>query len=375
MHTNPDLSDELRFSRGYDSASPQSAPSGDYSQHFCWCRCSRRSLVSPSRRVFQRVTGPLLTIISRLGDNLSQWDKYRVSISQMLAFASIFQIPMVGSDVCGFGGNTTEELCARWATLGAFNPFYRNHNELGSISQEFYRWPTVADAARKAIDIRYRLLDYLYTAFHQQTQTGEPFLQPLFYVYPSDANTFANEAQFFYGDSLLISPVQDVGQTSVDAYFPNDVFYDWHTGAAVHGQGATVHLDNIGVTEIPIHIRGGSVIPLRAKSAMTTTELRRRPFEILVAPNLSGYASGSLYLDDGESLNTVSSEIEFEYNRGHLTIRGQFGYQANVVIESVTVLGQNRPWKQKRGMEYNTARHSITKKVNIELTGPVEIDV
>lgn len=293
----------------------------------------------------------------------------------MLAFASIFQIPMVGSDVCGFGGNTTEELCARWAALGAFNPFYRNHNELGSIPQEFYRWPTVADAARKTIDIRYRLLDYLYTAFYRQTQTGEPFLQPLFYVYPSDANTFANQAQFFYGDSLLISPVQDIGQTTVDAYFPKDIFYDWHTGAVVRGHGATIRLDNISLTEIPIHIRGGSVIPLRAKSAMTTAELRRRGFEILVAPDKKGYASGSLYLDDGESLNTASSQIEFEYSKGRLSIRGQFGYQANVVIEAVTVLGQSQPWKMKRGVEFDAARQSITKTVNVDLSGPAEIDI
>ncbi|KAL4809285.1 glycosyl hydrolases family 31-domain-containing protein [Aspergillus unguis] len=307
-----------------------------------------------------------------LGDNLSTWEQYRISIAEILAFASFFQVPMVGADVCGFGSNTTEELCSRWASLGAFYTFYRNHNELGNIPQEYYLWESVTESAKKAIDIRYRLIDYIYTAFHRQSQTGEPVLQPLFYLYPEDKNTFATDLQFFYGDALLISPVTQEGSTSVTAYFPKDVFYDWYTGAALHGQGASITLSNIDITHIPIHVRGGSIIPARASGAMTTTELRTKPFQLIVAPGVDGTATGDLYLDDGDSLEqTETANIQFEYRDGYLSIKGQFERDAPVDVESVVLLGQAQNQTSTASRSYGEQKKII--HTGLKLTGPTRV--
>lgn len=48
--------------------------------------------------------------------------------------SGVFGIPFSGSDICGFGGNTFNELCARWYVVGSYQPFSRNHNGWDSIA-------------------------------------------------------------------------------------------------------------------------------------------------------------------------------------------------------------------------------------------------
>ncbi|KAL2115570.1 hypothetical protein VTJ04DRAFT_9825 [Mycothermus thermophilus] len=304
-----------------------------------------------------------------LGDNFSSWEHYRGSIRAMMAFAAIYQVPMVGADVCGFASSTNEALCARWAMLGAFAPFYRNHNEYPpAISQEFYRWPIVAEAARRAIDIRYRLLDYIYTALHRQSVDGTPLINPMFYLYPNDPKTFGLELQYFYGPGLLVAPVTEEGATSVDVYLPNGIFYDWYTHKRIQGRGATIQISNQTLTDIPLFLRGGVIIPVRTKSGMTTTEVREQNFELLVPLDSEGSATGELYLDDGISLQQkVTTLVTFKYKHGVLSARGEFGFKTNVKITKVTVIGAGR--KRDGGAE----GESTIITVDQALTGDFDI--
>lgn len=317
-----------------------------------------------------------------LGDNLSTWDKYRISIGQMMDFSALFHMPMVGSDVCGFGANTTETLCARWAMLGAFNPFYRNHNGDTSISQEFYLWESVTQSAIKAIDIRFKMLDYFYTAFHQQTVDGTPSLCPMWFVYPNDTQALDIDLQFFWGDAVLVSPVTQENVTTVDIYLPDDIFYDYNDNfSLIRGNGSVITLIDVDYQTIPIHIRGGTILPLRVESANTTTELRKKGFNVVVAPGLDGSASGSLYLDDGDSIEQPNtSEITFSYASGSFSMTGTYGYDAGVNIESITILGQMRrpatvTIKGATNPRYTYNSGVVVINASVPLTGDAEVTV
>jgi alpha-glucosidase len=160
--------------------------------------------------------------------------------------------------------------------------------------------------------------------------------------YPSDSNTFAIETQFFYGPSLLINPVTQESSTSVSFYLPQGAWYDISTQKPVSGAGSTITYNNVGTSDIPILVAGGSIIPARIKGAMTTKALRDNDFELLVAPDANGKASGTLYLDDGESLvQAGTSEITFSWDGSKIKMSGTFGFSTRVGVKSVTIYGSD----------------------------------
>jgi alpha-glucosidase len=239
------------------------------------------------------------------GDNASLWAYMFFSIPQALSF-SLFGIPMFGVDTCGFNGNTDEELCNRWMQLSAFFPFYRNHNVLSTIPQEPYRWASVIEASKVAMNIRYTLLPYIYTTFYQAHSTGSTVMRALAWEFPNEPLLASADRQFLLGSSLMVVPVLAQGANTTGGVFPGvgcgEVWYDWYTQfpvAASPGQNITI---DAPLGHIPVYIRGGSVLPTQ-QAGMTTKECRSNPWGLIAATSLAGTASGQLYVDDGVSVS------------------------------------------------------------------------
>jgi len=264
------------------------------------------------------------------------------SIPQALNFG-IFGIPMFGVDTCGFNGNSDEELCNRWMQLSAFFPFYRNHNTLAADSQEPYIWSSGIDATKTAMQIRYSLLPYIYTLFHAAHTTGDTVMRALAWEFPNDPSLANADRQFLLGPSILVTPVLEQGATSVDGVFPGigkgTIWYDWYTQSAVKasaGENVTIPAP---LGHIPVYVRGGSILPLQ-EPGMTTYESRQNPWGLLVALDTQGSASGSLYIDDGESLvQNATLYVEFSATAGSLYATATGTYNASQPLANVTVLG------------------------------------
>lgn len=175
--------------------------------------------------------------------------------------------------------------------------------------------------------------------------------------------------QFFYGDGILVSPVTEENSTSVTLYLPDDIFYIWGSGKPVRGRGEYITLDDVDYTDITVHYKGGIIYPQRVESANTTTALRKKGFNLVVAPGLDGEARGSLYLDDGESVvQDRVSEIDFAYKGGKLSMKGSFEFEAGVGIEVVTLLGVDKPEKVEDGVEYDEENRKLVVHVDVPLT-------
>ncbi len=258
-----------------------------------------------------------------MGDNLSRWDHLWVSMPMAMGFGVSGQ-PFVGADVGGFHGHSEAELFLRWMQYGVLTPFCRNHSELGNVDQYAWSWgETVLGHVRAAVELRYRLLPYLYAAFVEASETGAPVQRPLVFDHQDDPLVRDLDDQYLLGRDLLVAPVTAPGTTARHVYLPAGEWYDWHTGERFAG-GAHV-VAPTPMDRIPLYARAGAVIPMWPAAPASTAGHHPAAIELhAFVPAAAGEHRSRLREDDGLTRGGGYLETTFTLTRDgdQVTLRG-----------------------------------------------------
>ncbi|NXD38427.1 MGA protein, partial [Copsychus sechellarum] len=225
-----------------------------------------------------------------LGDNTAIWDHLHKSI--------------IGT--CQEKGlHSWDRQIMGWLGLGlsqAVQPSFSNSFLFQRQDPAFWN-STFHDISRNVLNIRYTLLPYLYTLLHDAHAHGSTVVRPLLHEFVEDRVTWDIDEQFLWGPALLISPVLKQNNRSVNAYFPNARWYDYHTdtdtGFRRQFQNLSAPLEHIN-----LHIRGGHILPWQ-RPANTTAYSRKNPLGLTVALDDALFAEGHLYWDDGVRIGTA----------------------------------------------------------------------
>uniref|UniRef100_A0AC35U2U3 P-type domain-containing protein n=1 Tax=Rhabditophanes sp. KR3021 TaxID=114890 RepID=A0AC35U2U3_9BILA len=236
-----------------------------------------------------------------LGDNNAHYQDMKTTVIGVQEF-NMFGVTYVGSDVCGFNGNTNEELCLRWQQLGSFHSFFRNHNTRGNNPQDPAQWTSVTNAAIKANAFRYKNIPYLYTLHYKASLFGGTVVRPVFFEFPNDSEVLDLGHQFMWGSALMIVPVLDAGVSTVRAYLPQAdegwySMYDFDYGAQMPSGYSVFPAPTTYNT--PSFIRGGSIIPRLTTTSTTLPSNINNEHTILIALDSNLSARGDFYYDEG----------------------------------------------------------------------------
>jgi alpha-glucosidase len=275
------------------------------------------------------------------GDNSPTWSHLALTIP-MLTNLSVSGVPFVGADVGGFMGSPGAELHTRWLQAAALTPYFRTHSNDVSAAREPWAFGAELEGINRAtIELRYRLLPYLYTLFADNERTGMPPMRPLWFMYPGDTRASLVDDQFLLGGDLLVAPVLQEGQTSREVVFPKgDAWIAWWDGS--RHAGGTVAQVAAPLDRLPLFVRAGAGIPT-APVVQHTGEMKTVPMTLLVAAGATG--SSHVFQDAGDGYgyrSGASRTIGMRQEEGglRLEIPPNAGYQR---VGAVEFLGIDKP--------------------------------
>ncbi len=284
------------------------------------------------------------------GDNRSE-DSHMLLGIRLLNSLGVSGVSFTGMDIGGFTGGASVELFARWIQLGAFTPYFRNHTGVNTKSSEPWAYgEEVTEIARNFINLRYRLLPYLYSSFYESAQSGLPLMRTLAIDYTHQPEVYSADFQnqYLFGEAFMVAPFESTTNFG-KVYFPEGKWYDLYSGEVE--QGGREKIFQLAYHRLPVFVKGSSIVPMQSL-IQTTTE---KPTDTLTIHVYQGDVTNSFvyYEDDGESFDYENGgfykrTISYDPRKKSVTFGDVEGsYQSNFKLVKVVFHGfQNASrWK------------------------------
>jgi alpha-glucosidase len=221
----------------------------------------------------------------------------------------------------GFIGLPSSDLYCRWITLGVFTPFLRGHNVHNEKSKEPWAFGAeVENHARNMLNLRYRLLPYIYSSFYTATQTGMPVSRSLTINYTFDDSIYkpAYQNEYLFGPSFLVTPVSS-GTTFAKIYLPKGTWYRFTSNQRIEGNQEI--LVEIPIHDLPVFVKESAIIPMQSVIQNTS----EKPSDTLTLCVYKGTEPNKFtyYEDDGVSYEFekgVCFKRDVRYEPGNKTL-------------------------------------------------------
>ena len=258
------------------------------------------------------------------GDISARWDVLRKQVTEAIR-VSCSGIPWWTLDIGGFFVDRKDpwfwqgdypdgvldpeyrELYIRWFQFGCMLPVFRSHGT--DTPREPWAFGTEGSpeytCLKETIQLRYRLLPYLYSVAAGCCGEGLPMIRAMMTAFGTDARVSRLSDQYMLGEALLVKPVtrplRDAGDTEI--ILPEGGWYDLFT--LQHCPGGTSVSFHVSLDRFPVFVRAGSILPV-ASGACSTAELASPADELIVFSGADG--AFTLYDDAGDGMEYLRGE-------------------------------------------------------------------
>jgi alpha-D-xyloside xylohydrolase len=204
-------------------------------------------------------------------------------------------------DIGGFAQKSPEELYRRWVPFGMLTSHSRCH---GAPPKEPWEYSAAfLDDFRRADEMKYRLMPYIYAQAKDSSERGLPMVRALFIEYPGDPGAWQVEDEYLFGADILVAPLLEAQTSGRDVYLPQGQWIDYQTGKVYP---AGWHRIEAGRIPIVMLAREGAVIP-QMQAAQSTARLDWSKLEMVVYAASSANAQGLVCLPSDHALHKVEA--------------------------------------------------------------------